>query len=76
MDAFDRRLRDYDPDTPIRLATQPGWRFEYTLGRVTLTPNDAETDGTEPTSDPVWIAEGGQVGYLPPITRNALGWSR
>lgn len=77
MDTIDRRLRDYDPDTPIRLATQPGWRFEYTLGRVVLTPNDDEGDGTEPTSDPVvWIAEGRQVGYLPPIARNALGWSR
>lgn len=83
MDAIDTvgelitALQDYDPNTPIRLATQPGWPFEYTLGRVALSPNDAQGDGTEPTSDPVvWIAEGRQVGYLPPIARNALGWSR
>jgi hypothetical protein len=77
MDAIGRRLQDYYPDTPIRLATQPGWPFEYTLGRVALIPNDAEGDGTEPTGDPVvWIAEGCQVSYLPPIDRHALGWSR
>lgn len=77
MDTIDRRLRDYDPDPPIRLATQPGWSFEYTLGRVALSPNDAEGDGTAPTGDPVvWIADGRQVGYLPPITRNAPEWSR
>lgn len=83
MDAIDivgeliTALQDYDPGTPIRLATQPGWRFEYTLGRVALSSNDAEGDGTEPTSDPVvWIAEGRQVGYLSEIARNSLEWSR
>jgi hypothetical protein len=70
-------LQHYDPDTPIRLATQPHWPFEYTLGGIALTPDDAEGDGTEPTGDPVvWIAEGRQVGYLPGIASNALGWSR
>lgn len=49
-------LQHYDPDTPIRLATQPHWPFEYTLGVIALTPDDAEGDGTEPTGDPVvWI---------------------
>ena len=70
-------LADYDPDTPVRLASQPGWPFEYTLGAVAQTPDDAEGDGTEPTKDPVvWIGEGQQAGYLPEIACTALGWSR
>ncbi|MGH3833676.1 MAG: hypothetical protein ACRDRS_25115 [Pseudonocardiaceae bacterium] len=70
-------LECYDPDTPIRLASQRHWPFEYTLGGVALTPDDAEGDGTEPTGDPVvWIAEGRQVDYLPGTARSALGWSR
>lgn len=69
-------LENYDPDTPIRWASQPRWPFEYTLGQVAMTPDDAEGDGTEPTDDPVvWIGEGHQVGYLPGIAVNALGWS-
>ena len=57
MDAIDTvgelivALQDYDPDTPVRLATQPGWPFEYTLGGIALTPDDAEGVGTEPTGN-------------------------
>lgn len=70
-------LEDYDPDTPVRLASQPGWPFEYSIGAVVHTPDDAEGDGTEPTDDPVvWIGEGQQLGYLPGIAADALGWSR
>jgi hypothetical protein len=39
------------------LATQPSWPFEYTLGGIALSPDDAEGNGTEPTDNPVvWIA--------------------
>lgn len=70
-------LADYDPDTPIRLAIQPHWPLEYTLGGVALTPDDAEGTGPEPTGEPVvWIAVGRQVDYLPEIARTALGWSQ
>ena len=69
-------LEDYDPATPVRWASQPRWPFEYTLGRIVMTPDDAEGDGTEPTDEPVvWIGEGQQVGYLPGIAANALGWA-
>ncbi|MGH3533991.1 MAG: hypothetical protein ACRDQG_04660 [Pseudonocardiaceae bacterium] len=69
-------LGDYDPDTPIRWAAQPGWPFEYTIGAVVCTPADAEGDGTAPTDQPVvWLAQGRQVDYLPPGARTALGWS-
>jgi hypothetical protein len=67
----------YDSDTRIRLASQPAWPFEYTIGRIALTPDDAEHNGTATTDEPVvWIGEGHQVGYLPGTASNALGWSR
>lgn len=55
---------------------KPRWPFEYTVGGVALTPNDADNNGTAHTDEPVvWIGEGRQVGYLPGIAANALGWS-
>lgn len=70
-------LEDYDDDTPVRFAQQPAWPFEYTIGRVTCTPEDADGDGTEPTDEAVvWLGEGHQVGYLPSSVSSALGWSR
>jgi hypothetical protein len=70
-------LDRYDPTTPVRLATQPGYPMEHTLGQVVCTPDDAEGDGTPRTDPPVvWLGEGQQVGNLPGLARNALGWSR
>jgi hypothetical protein len=70
-------LHRYDPATPIRFATQPGYPLEHTLGQVVCTPDDAESDGTPRTQPPVvWLSEGEQVGYLPGPVRNALGWSQ
>lgn len=70
-------LDRYDPTTPVRLATQPGHPIEHTLGQVVCTPDDAEGDGTPRTDLPVvWLGEGEQVGYLPGLARDALGWSQ
>lgn len=70
-------LNRYDPATPIRLAQQPGYPLEYTLGRVACTPEDAEGDGTAPTDPPVvWIGDGEHVGQLSARAAEALGWSR
>jgi hypothetical protein len=70
-------LERYDLDIPVRLASQPRWPFEYTVGGVALTPDDADHNGTTPTDEPVvWIGEGRQVGYLPGVAANALGWSQ
>lgn len=56
-------LQTFDEDAPVALAFQPEWPFEHRIGTVTEDP-----DGT------VWIAEGGQEGYLPELAREALGW--
>ncbi|MGH7749141.1 MAG: hypothetical protein ACREQ5_30915 [Candidatus Dormibacteria bacterium] len=70
-------LEGNDPDTRIRLAIQPRWPFEYTISDVAQTSDDAQRVGIPPTGEPVvWIAQGGQVDYLPPIASNALGWSQ
>ncbi len=69
-------LELYDPTTPIRLATQPGYPVENTLGLVACTPGDAEYEGATRTDPPVvWLGAGEQVGYLPALAVNALGWS-
>jgi hypothetical protein len=68
-------LDRYDPATPVRFATQPGYPMEHTLARVACTPND--DDGTPPIDSPVvWLDIGEQVGYLPAPAADALGWSR
>jgi hypothetical protein len=69
-------LEQYDPTAPVRLATQPGYPLENMLGRVACTPDDAEYEGPIRTDPPVvWLGSGEQVGYLPALAANALGWS-
>ncbi|MFB9729755.1 MULTISPECIES: hypothetical protein [Pseudonocardiaceae] len=69
-------LEHYDPATPVRLATQPGYPLENLLARVACTPDDAEYEGPTRTGPPVvWLGAGEQVGYLPALAANALGWS-
>jgi hypothetical protein len=69
-------LSAYDPTTPLRIATQPCYPIEHLLARVVCTPNDAaEDDDPAPTDQPVvWLGAGEQVGYVPALAVNALGW--
>lgn len=70
-------LDRYDPTTPVRLATQPGYPLENLVARVACTPDDAEYEGPTRNDPPVvWLGAGEQVGYLPGLAANALGWSR
>lgn len=57
-----------DGDCDVRLAIQPSWPFEHSIGRVALVEN-AEDTGTT-----VYIGEGGQLGYLSADARAELGW--
>jgi len=56
-------LEALDPDTPIALATQPGWPMEHAITTV------QQTD-----SGTAYIVEGPQTGYLPGEARAAIGW--
>ncbi|WP_033440869.1 hypothetical protein [Saccharothrix sp. NRRL B-16314] len=70
-------LSAYDPATPLRIATQPGYPMQHLLAQVVRTPDDAEGDGNPPTDPPVvWLGAGEQVGHLPESAADALGWSR
>lgn len=75
------------PDAEVRLAVQPSWPFEHTIRRV-ISPEDVADaaheraaeqgvdfyDDYDPAGDPVvYLAEGGQIGYLPAST-SAAAW--
>jgi hypothetical protein len=59
-------LGDMDPTAEVRLAIQPTWPFEHRVGQV-----EEDMD-----AQVVYIAEAGQVGYLPGEVREWLGWEQ
>lgn len=72
-------LEDLDEDAEVRLAMQPSWPMEYTIGDVVLveeTPlhelDEHEVDDYTPGI--VYISEGDQLGYLPSQVSEELGW--
>lgn len=79
-------LGQFDPDAEVRLAVQPGWPFEHSISQVeALEPDECTECGHrigghfEDCSEPeiesvVYIAEGGQLDYLPGAAREILGW--
>ncbi|WP_069164876.1 hypothetical protein [Nocardia altamirensis] len=52
-------LQDFDPETPVRLASQPNYPMEYNIRRVAET-EDADDEGL----GIAWIVEGRQLGYM------------
>lgn len=59
-------LADFDSEAEVRLAQQPRWAFEYSVGEVA---------GVDTKDGPVvWIGEGTQLAYLPGVAQEALGW--
>jgi len=77
-----RQLEDFNPDSEVRLAIQPSWPFEHSIGNVvsvSLTDEDADDDEEVPDyantgEEIVYIGEGYQVGYLPGQASSELGW--
>lgn len=62
-------LEDLDDSAEVRLAFQPNYPFEYTIEAVEeVVFPDGKTV--------VYIAEGGQTGFLPSTARETLGWTR
>lgn len=47
-----------DGDTPVKLAAQPSWPFEYSISDVVIVDDDSNPD-----RGVVYIAEGQQLGY-------------
>lgn len=66
------RLQRYEPDLPVRCATQPGYPLAHTLTDVVTAPCHDESSA----SPVVWLGIGEQTGYLPAPAAEALGWSR
>lgn len=62
-------LEDLPEDAEVRLAMQPSYPFEYSIG-------DVVTVAPEYDNDPgrVYLAEGRQLNYLPGDARAELGW--
>ena len=64
-----QHLEACDPDAEVRLAQQPTWPFEYAIDPTTPTVEVDLDDGPV-----VYLAEGAQLGYLPQVVRQQLGW--
>jgi hypothetical protein len=61
-----QELEYLNPEAEVRLAEQPRWAFEHGISQIA----EAEIEG-EPV---VYIAEGGQLGYLPSEAHEVLNW--
>lgn len=72
-------LREEFPgDTPVRLAFQPQWPFEHSIGQIVACefPDESAIDDEEVAYPVIYIGEGGQIGYLARDVANAFNWSR
>lgn len=69
-------LSDYDPATPVRIATESAEYMDHTIGRVVRTPGDPDDDCTLPNDAPVVrIGTGETYCCLPDNAAATLGWS-
>jgi len=63
-------LQGLDDDMDVRLAMQPSWPFEYTLGDPAVVGDPENEDG----QSVLYLTEGRQIGYLPKRACDELGW--
>jgi len=70
-------LQRMPQDAEIRLAMQPAWPFEYSIGGVVLVSSN-ESEGFDDREHEeeaiVYLSEGSQIGYLSDEAREELGW--
>lgn len=64
-------LEDLDPETEVRVAFQPSWPFEYSLG-----PETAIIEETEDEPGILYLESNTQIGYLPGEVAREIGWGR
>jgi len=72
-------LEGIPDDAEVRLAMQPSWPFEYSIGDVIpIEPDEEDFDeDLEEDEQPikvVYLTEGSQLGYLPGNATEAIGW--
>lgn len=67
-------LQSMSPEAEVRIAHQPGWPFELSVGDVIEADVTDERDEVETDVQVVYLAEGRQLGYLPAEVSSALGW--
>lgn len=65
-------LSQMNPDAEVRIAHQPSWPLELSVGGVVSAEVLDDMSGT--MVDNVWIGEGSRIGYLPGAVKVALGW--
>jgi hypothetical protein len=62
-------LEDYDENAEVRIAIQPSWPLEYTLGDVVCSDSIGEAEEADETDEGqpvvVYLTEGTQIGYAP-----------
>lgn len=67
-----------DQDAEVRLAFQPNWPFEHSIGTIREVSLEDENvydeEGDEYVEKVVYIGEGGQLGYLPNRAKQELEW--
>lgn len=59
-------LQEMNPEAEVRLAMQPNWPFEYSIGDI------VEVDFED--GPVVYFGEGSQLDYLPGEACKELGW--
>ncbi len=70
-------LEGLDEDTPVRLAHQPSWPFEYAIRAVATVPDvPTEPWHGERQEQVVYLVEGEQTRYLPGEVADAIGWGQ
>ncbi|GAA4898228.1 hypothetical protein [Streptomonospora salina] len=59
---------------PVRLAMQPEWPLEYTIGQTRVIGHTGDDSGEGAAT--LYLGEGTQQRYLPADTCAELGWRR
>jgi hypothetical protein len=74
-------LEDLDDDLEVRFASQPAWPFEYDIQDIQIvdlnensTDEEIEDEEDKSPYDVVYLIEGSQLGYLPSIVKDIIGW--
>lgn len=75
IDRLQELAEEYGDGLPVRLAHQPNYPLEYTIGRDVETSIVALESRHADDQNVVYIGEGSQVGYLSGRAARALGWS-